>query len=653
MSEQSVKNPFSSPLNIGYMLRHTPPALDHVLPGLLAGSVGLMVGPGGVSKTMLALQLGIAMATGTPFLGGLIGGDGVRQLEPQRAVLVLAEESAQVVWHRLHAIASVQLAMAGIDPDTAIELLERNLVIYPLAGEDQVNLLGECGEKTASGEFLRKACEGARLVIIDPLRQFHNDDENSASVVTTLVRHIASYAASTGAAWLLAAHTSRAAALNGYGDSSDAARGSTALPNSVRWQMNLSRPTRDKAKLHKLRPEDLRKYVLLDIPKSNYLETPDTLVLVWGAARCAHAGRGGRMSRTSPPSKVQATRMVRLAKPFGLCQLFRPLPKGHSVRPTLNESYHYGDLELRFSAREALGAPEQTLLLALLELAHEQHNRRPNEHRLDRADRSEIGTLLWTSLHSGGLQPLAEAPATLKLSCTWSELHRRCGSASVGGAVTASRRMSLARLCEVTVWESVETTKTVRSGRLVSWLVGDDHRVHVALNHRLAAALLVPDYAQVLMAERLQLPSQTAMLVHAFLSTCLRGGHTMSIGYERLVERLWPRDTTAVPPSTSRRRLSDVRSALRAIGGLGRWRVELGHTKANITRAVSSTPNPSPEQPMRVDARPETAPTASARQMTRRSHFALPSASYAEQPFWKKPTPDGHLPRNDEVGTTS
>lgn len=282
MSEQALKNPFSRPLNIGYMLRNTPPALDHVLPGLLSGTVGLMVGPGGVSKTMLALQLGIAMATGTSLLGGLVGGDGVRRLQPERAVLVLAEECAKVVWHRLHAIASVQLGMAGIDPDLAIELLERNLVIYSLAGEDQVNLLGEGGEKTRSGEFLRKSCEGARLVIVDPLRQFHNDDENAASVMTSLVRHIASYAASTGAAWLLAAHTSRAAALNGYGGSADAARGTTALTNSVRWQMNLSRPAREKAKLYGLRPEEVRNHVLLDIPKSNYLATPETLVLVRG-----------------------------------------------------------------------------------------------------------------------------------------------------------------------------------------------------------------------------------------------------------------------------------------------------------------------------------------------------------------------------------
>lgn len=356
--------------------------------------------------------------------------------------------------------------------------------------------------------------------------------------------------------------------------------------------------------------------------------------------------RASRKAATGP-------RVVRLSQPFGLCQLFRPLPKNSSVRPTLNESFQYGELSLRFSAREALGAPEQTLLLALLELAHEQHRRRPAAHHLDQKHRSEVGTLLWSSLHAGSETLPHEAPPTLMLHCTWSELHRRCGSTSVGGAVTESRRRSLVRLCEVTVWESDESTRTVRSCRLVSWLVGDDQRVHVALNHRLAAALLSPGYAQVLMSERLTLPSQTAMLVHAFLSTCLGAGKTMCIGHETLVERLWPSTGATTPASTHRRRLSDVRSALRVIGRLDHWRVDQNPAGAKVTRTLPSAyaaNQPRPVQAGPVEPQRSASP---AREMTRASHFALPTASYVEQPFWQKMSPDKPLPRNDEDSTTS
>lgn len=281
MSEE-LKNAFSRPLNIGYMLRNPPPPLDHVLPGLLAETVGLVIGPGAVSKTMLVLQIAIAMATGTPLLGGLVGGVSGRAQKPVRVVLVLAEESAEVVWQRLHGIASVQLASCEIDPERAAELLEKNLVIHALAGGDQVNLLGDTWEKTPAGDLLRRASEGARLVVLDPMRDFHNADENDSTAMKALARHIASYAKSTGAAWLLVHHANRAAALHGYGGGADAGRGSTALTNAVRWQLNLSRPTRESAKQHGLQLDSLNKHVLLDVPKANYVESVGTMVVTRG-----------------------------------------------------------------------------------------------------------------------------------------------------------------------------------------------------------------------------------------------------------------------------------------------------------------------------------------------------------------------------------
>lgn len=278
MSE-ALQNAFSRPLNIGYMLRKAPPPLDHVLPGLLAETVGLVIGPGAVSKTMLMLQIAIAMATGTPLLGGLVGGVPGRGRKPVRVVLIFAEESAVVVWQRLHAIASVQLAACDIDPELAAALLEQNLVIHALAGGDQVNLLSDSWEKTPAGDQLCRACEGARLVVLDPVRDFHNADENDSTAMKALARHIASYAKSTGAAWLLVHHASRAAALQGYGGSADAGRGSTALTNAVRWQLNLSRPTRESAKLHGLKPDSLHNHVLLDVPKANYVDSVGTMVV--------------------------------------------------------------------------------------------------------------------------------------------------------------------------------------------------------------------------------------------------------------------------------------------------------------------------------------------------------------------------------------
>lgn len=81
------------------------------------------------------------------------------------------------------------------------------------------------------------------------------------------------------------------------------------------------------------------------------------------------------MSRRPVAPIATAPRVVRLAQPFGLCQLFRPLAKDSKPRPVLNEQVEYAGVSLRFSAREALGAPEQTLLLALLEIAQDESPR--------------------------------------------------------------------------------------------------------------------------------------------------------------------------------------------------------------------------------------------------------------------------------------
>ena len=189
----------------------------------------------------------------------------------------------------------------------------------------------------------------------------------------------------------------------------------------------------------------------------------------------------------------------------------------------------------------------------------------------------------------------------------------------------------------------------------MSWLVGDDQRVHVALNHRLAAALLAPGYAQLLLSERLRLPSQTAMLVHAFLSTCLGVGKDMRIRHETLVERLWPSGRTVVPASTQRRRLNDVRAALRAIGRLERWEVKLGTTDATVRRLVSRASVESVSKNALAARAPEqrAVPGQTVRDMTRPGHFAVQDASFGEQPFWEKLSTGKDLSRNDEGRTTS
>jgi hypothetical protein len=283
---------------------------------------------------------------------------------------------------------------------------------------------------------------------------------------------------------------------------------------------------------------------------------------------------------------VASTRPVRVHPPLGLSPLFQPLPKG--PRPPLDVSYELGEQRvLRFSAREALGAQEQTTMLAILELAGEQYARMAHHSVIngEQAEGTAVG--LWHALHPEGGRGMAR---TLMLSCTWEELNRRCGVGS-GGSEVRVRKTCLRRLCEVVIWEEDRGRRVTQQSYLVAWLVGDDARVHLALNTRAASAFFGAQFGLVSLRERLELSGDTAMVLHAFLSTCIRPGRPLHIGVEALLRRLWPGPKAEVPEGTLRRRRADTVKAVAAVGRLADWQVTWsggGRSMATIKRLPGS-----------------------------------------------------------------
>jgi len=287
MSSTVKPNPFEQRLDIRRMLSTSPPPQDHVLPGLLAGTVGMLAGPGGVGKTMFELQVALAVACGGSICGGVFDGDElvvVMPTQPGKVVLVAAEESSDVIWHRLHAVVATlmrQPHLMGVEiaSDKLLDLWAENLHIYPLAGIPRVMLMDGDFESTGSFKQLMAACDGARLVMLDPIRRFHTCEENDSGAMTALVQLLQEISFKTKAAVIFAHHTNRASTQMGQGDTASAARGSTALTDGVRWQLNLSKPTRDMAKRRGIADDDAGRFVMLDIAKSNYLPPQPTVML--------------------------------------------------------------------------------------------------------------------------------------------------------------------------------------------------------------------------------------------------------------------------------------------------------------------------------------------------------------------------------------
>jgi RecA-family ATPase len=265
------------PLDIRASLGANAPVLDFVLPGLTAGSVGTVVGPGGVGKTMLLTQLGVAVATGSPVFDNPL----TPRSAPARVVLIAAEESSDILRIRLHAIKkwavmqrqkSSALTVAA-DSDFAA-LLEKNLLLVPAAGQS-VSLVKN-GAITEFFETLCEFCAGARLIIIDPLRRLHDGDENSSSAMTHIVQILEALAKYTGAAVIAAHHVGKGAIFNGATELAAASRGSSALTDAVRWQVNLSGMTEKVAQKHRLSGQH-KSYACLDFAKANYIAPEPTM----------------------------------------------------------------------------------------------------------------------------------------------------------------------------------------------------------------------------------------------------------------------------------------------------------------------------------------------------------------------------------------
>ena len=243
-------------LDIGHALEHEPPALDFVLPGYVAGSVGSIVAAGATGKTMLALQIAVHVSGGADTLE-LAGVAGWKPTHG-RVLYLSGEDPAEVIAGRIHTI-------GGYMPDA--EQRERtaaNLRIAPLVGY---------GARIDQGEWrswIERESADARLVVVDTLRRFHGADENDGGEMAALLAHLEHICRASRTSIVFLHHVSKASALNGAAGEQQASRGSSVLTDNVRWQSNLATMGEKEAKAAGV-PDDLRRrFVRLSFPKMNY-----------------------------------------------------------------------------------------------------------------------------------------------------------------------------------------------------------------------------------------------------------------------------------------------------------------------------------------------------------------------------------------------
>jgi RecA-family ATPase len=213
------------PMDWGNLANTQPEPTEWRLEGWLPeGTVTLLSANGGVGKSNLSLQLGVAMAHGMSLFD--------IPTKPSKVLILSGEDEARTVHFRV----------ANICQDLGLPMseLRDRLIVYDLTQADCV--LWKDGSVTERMQWLADVTVAtqANVVIIDNASDVFASNENDRTEVRGFMRALNLIANITRAAVLLLAHVDKASVRGGAGlDSNTTFSGSTAWNNSARsrWAM--------------------------------------------------------------------------------------------------------------------------------------------------------------------------------------------------------------------------------------------------------------------------------------------------------------------------------------------------------------------------------------------------------------------------------
>ncbi|MBU3627994.1 AAA family ATPase [Polynucleobacter sp. AP-Reno-20A-A9] len=232
------------------------------------GTMCVLGGSGGVSKTMLALQMAIASACGKD-LGHI-------QVAEGTSLLFLGEEDKAERDRRIGAICSYMHA----DP----KLVQKRVKCFGAAGIDmrltqktdgnvQATILGNKVTQMAQ-EHAAWSGSPLRIIVFDHARLVLGGDPNDAEDVTQLTRVLTHIAKETGAAVFLLAHSPKSVmAKKGDEMNSGDIAGSSAFVDNSRASFMMWTMRDDEAKTHHVPSSERTEYVRLENVKANYART--------------------------------------------------------------------------------------------------------------------------------------------------------------------------------------------------------------------------------------------------------------------------------------------------------------------------------------------------------------------------------------------
>jgi RecA-family ATPase len=278
----------------GRYLKAAPPLRRWLMKDVIpAGIVFQMIAPGGTGKTMAALQLSVSCATGLPFAGMWEVG------EPGAVLMLLGEDDEDELHRRIWNITN---HVTDEHPE-ALPLLSSNLYIKSVIGTDNLLTSNDSDTREVKHTALvdrliltAQQIPNLKLIVIDPASRFRGGDENSAPDTTRFVQALERVAQATGAA-LLVIHHANKGSMSTAEASQNAARGSSALTDGVRLQINLATLNKEANKQYRLPEKEMRQYLTLAITKTNYSAPQGNILL--------KRGEGGYLSHVEEEGKLK------------------------------------------------------------------------------------------------------------------------------------------------------------------------------------------------------------------------------------------------------------------------------------------------------------------------------------------------------------
>jgi hypothetical protein len=201
-------------------------------PFMPLGTVAMMVAPGGTGKTQALVQLAIAVASGTRWL------EKYTVTKPGAVLLALGEEDSDEMHRRIRSA----VRAAGWN-DTA-DLTALNLHTIALRGVP-AGMVDKDGLDTLFAKQFHSGLDAMgvewSLIILDPGSRFMGPEaEKDNAQATRFIECLERLTQLPGRPTVLLAHHTTKTALAGNTDQG-AARGSSALTDGARWQVNLDR----------------------------------------------------------------------------------------------------------------------------------------------------------------------------------------------------------------------------------------------------------------------------------------------------------------------------------------------------------------------------------------------------------------------------